>query len=91
MTTLFTREDTMLGVCQGLGEELGIPALLPRLAFALALFWNPAAVIATYLSLGVALALFRWAFPPHRAAPAPVEAAAPRGDNDDAEPLAIAA
>lgn len=63
---LLTREDTMLGVCAGIGEELGLDPLLPRLLFALALFWNPLAVIAAYLALGTALALFRWAFPPRR-------------------------
>ena len=37
------------GVCAGIGEELGVDPLLPRLLFALALFWNPAVVVATYL------------------------------------------
>lgn len=64
---LLTREDTLLGVCAGLADELGIDVLLPRLLFALALFWNPVAVAIAYVTLGVALALFRWAFPPHRA------------------------
>lgn len=63
---LLTREDTLLGVCAGLADELGVDVLLPRLLFALALFWNPAAVAIAYLTLGMALALFRWAFPPRR-------------------------
>lgn len=61
---LFTREDTLLGVCAGLADELGVDPLLPRLAFALALFWNPVAVAIAYVTLGVALAVFRWTFPP---------------------------
>lgn len=64
---LLTREDTMLGVCAGLADELGVDPLLPRLLFALALFWNPAAVAIAYLTLGIVLALFRWAFPPRPA------------------------
>ena len=94
MPSLFTREDTMFGVCQGLGEELGVPPLFFRLAFAVALFFSPMAVIATYLGLGLALALFRWAFPPAGAAvpEAPVIAPAAHGDNDDdAMPLDKAA
>lgn len=63
---LLTREDTLLGVCAGLADELGVDPLLPRLLFALALFWNPVAVAIAYLTLGVALAAFRWAFPPRR-------------------------
>lgn len=90
--SLFAREDTMLGVCEGLGQELGVPALLLRIAFAVGLFWNPVAMIVAYLTLGVALALFRWAFPlPTRIATA-ASAVAPVGENDDAAlPTALAA
>jgi phage shock protein C len=88
MPNLFTREDTLLGVCEGLGQELGVPALALRVGFALALFWNPLAVVATYLALGVVLMLFRWAFPFGRRAAAtpPAVPAVPQGDNDDALP-----
>jgi phage shock protein C len=84
-TPLYAREDTMLGVCEGLGQELGIHANWLRVALLLALFWNPVAVFVGYLALGVALAAFRWAFPLRRAAVAtPTAAPALRGDNDDA-------
>lgn len=82
MPNLFTREDTMLGICEGLGEELGVPSNLLRVAFALGLFWNPVAVIATYLALGVALALFRWTFPAPTAA-SKLTAVPPTAENDD--------
>ena len=90
--SLFAREDTLLGVCEGLGEELGLPATLLRVAFALGLFWDPLAMVVAYLTLGAALALFRWALPPRRAAaPRPVVTRR-HGDNDDAAPTrAIAA
>ncbi|HEU0045579.1 PspC domain-containing protein [Sphingomonas sp.] len=82
-TPLWAREDTMLGVCHGLGEELGIHANWLRIALGLGLFWNPAAVVVGYLALGVALAVFRWFFPLRPAVPA--EPRQPlRGDNDDA-------
>lgn len=89
--SLFAREDTMLGVCEGLGEELGVPPTLLRIAFAVGLFWNPLAMIAAYLTFGIALALFRRAFPPCRAAAAAPAAIRSRGDNDDAETSVAAA
>lgn len=82
-TPIWARSDTMLGVCHGLGEELGIHANWLRTALALGLFWSPTAMIATYLTLGVLLAAFRWVSPLH--APAVVADTVPalRGDNDD--------
>lgn len=82
--SLFAREDTLLGVCQGLGEELGADPLFPRLAFAFGLFFSLKLTVIVYLTLGVALMLFRWAFPPRRAFTTPVEAMAPAPVNDDA-------
>ena len=82
--SLFAREDTILGVCEGLGEELGVSATLLRAAFAIGLFWNPLAIVAAYLALGVALALFRWAFPMRRRqAAAPAEQQRPVASNDE--------
>ncbi len=60
---LFLRNDTMLGVCQGLGEEFGFNPLWLRLALASALLWNPPVVIASYLALAVAFAVARWLYP----------------------------
>ena len=87
--SLFAREDTLLGVCQGLGEEIGIDPLFPRLAFALGLFFSLEATVVVYLTLGVALALFRWVLPPRRTMAAPVATSPLRSDNDDA-PAALA-
>ena len=90
--TVFSREDTMLGVCEGLGQETGLPPLLFRIAFAVGLFWNPLAMIVGYLALGIALALFRWALPPRRATFPTTDAVAPHaGDNDDAVMPTVAA
>lgn len=90
--SLFAREDTLLGVCEGLGEETGVPPTLFRVAFALGLFWNPMAMVVAYLTLGAALALFRWAFPAGRIVAAATVALFPIGDNDDdAGDTAIAA
>jgi phage shock protein PspC (stress-responsive transcriptional regulator) len=83
-TPIYARSDTMLGVCHGLGEEIGIHANWLRAALGLGLFWNPWAMVAAYVTLGALLALLRWAFPFHRrVAPSATTPAVPHSDNDD--------
>jgi phage shock protein PspC (stress-responsive transcriptional regulator) len=60
---LLTRPDTFLGVCEGLGEDLRIPANLIRIAFAGLLFLNPAGAIGLYLATGLVIAVTRWFVP----------------------------
>ena len=62
-TNLFTRDDTLLGVCEGLGEEFGFNADYLRVMLGAALLWNAAAVVAGYLAVGVVLAAARRAWP----------------------------
>ena len=57
------RNDTLLGVCEGLGHDLGIHPNLFRIAFASAFYFSPTIVIATYLALGLIVAASRYAFP----------------------------
>lgn len=80
-TNLIARDDTFFGVCQGLGEDLGIHPNLIRLALAVLLFWNPVAVLAGYAAAGLLVALSRWLVPnPRLAAAAQCEAeGAPEG------------
>ncbi|MEO5972807.1 MAG: PspC domain-containing protein [Sphingomicrobium sp.] len=97
---LFFRKDTMLGVCQGLGEEFGFNPIWLRLALAFGVLWNPPAVVGIYLALGAVFAAARWLYPVPAAealAPAlpqlaaeqvPAEAAAAA---EDAEPRRLAA
>lgn len=60
---LFTREDTLLGVCQGLGEDLGVNPLWIRLGFIAPLFVFPTMTILAYLAIGVVLMTVRLAVP----------------------------
>jgi phage shock protein C len=89
---LFLRDDTMFGVCEGLGEEFGFNPNYLRVVFAAGILWNPVVVIGVYLGLGAALALARWAYPKPRRSVA--SSAAPQlaaqADNADAE-VSIAA
>lgn len=82
---VLNRSDTLLGVCQAIGQDFGVKPLWLRLGFAGLLFWNLAAAIGIYLALGVAVLASRMLFPSHRAQDiVPVGSAAPIGDNDDA-------
>ena len=60
---LFTRPDTFFGICEGLGEDLHIPADLLRVGLAGMLFWNPPLAIGAYLAAGVLVAATRFIFP----------------------------
>ena len=81
------RNDTMLGVCEGLGQDLGIHPNLLRIAFASVFYLAPVAVIATYLGLGLIVAVARTAFPDR----APAAATAPAQIANDETELALAA
>jgi len=62
-TNLLTRHDTILGICEGLAQDLRINANLIRATLALGLFFNPLAAVATYLGLGVLVLATRLLFP----------------------------
>jgi phage shock protein C len=75
-TNLFTRDDTFFGVCQGLGEDLGISGNWFRLAFALALFFSPVGAVAAYALAGAFVFAVRWFVPaPATAAGTPLDCA----------------
>lgn len=61
--SLIARDDTMLGVCAGLGEDLGFNPLLLRIVFAVLLLWNPVVVLSVYAALGVIVFAGRKLFP----------------------------
>jgi phage shock protein PspC (stress-responsive transcriptional regulator) len=93
---LFFRHDTILGVCEGIGEEFGFNPNFLRVPLAAGVLWNPFAVVGIYLALGAAFALARWIYPK----PSTVAAAAPHlvadhqpvhADNADADSECLAA
>ncbi len=92
--SLFTRPDTFFGVCQGIGEDVGIHANLFRVAFGMAFFFAPLATLATYFALGLVVLATRTAFPvPSSAAPTAAVAAlvAPAAAIEDQGELQLAA
>lgn len=94
---LLTRSDTMFGVCQGLGEDLGIHPNVLRVALAGLLFFFPVATIAGYGIAGLLVLMSRYLFPDPRRATAeqPAGLAEPQAalieSNDTADVLPVAA
>ena len=62
-TNLVLRNDTILGVCEAIGQDFGFNPNWLRLAFCAPIYWNPGLVIGVYLGLGLLVAASRYAFP----------------------------
>ena len=93
---LFTRSDTMLGVCQGLGEDLGFSPNLLRITLAVMVLWNPTVAIGAYFGLGIVVLFSRLVVRAPKArkveAVQAVAGRAPAADNETlADALAAAA
>jgi phage shock protein C len=61
-TPLPLRSDTILGVCEAIGQDFGINPTWLRLAFIAPIFFAPVWTIAAYLGLGVLVAGTRLLF-----------------------------
>lgn len=99
--SLIARHDTLLGVCEALGEDLGFNPLWLRAAFAAMVFFNLGAAVAIYLGAGLVVLASRLIYRSRRK-PMPQPAAAPAGEaraeaapveagNDDLTVMAAAA
>ena len=91
--SLLTRSDTILGACEGIGEDFGFNPMYLRVALAVGVLANPPVAIGTYAVLAVAVLVSRRAFP-NAVAAAPaltaIERPSLRGEND-AQPAELAA
>ena len=93
-TNLFTRDDTFFGICQGLGEDLGVNPNWFRLALALGLFFSPLGTLAAYAVAGLFVFTVRWLVPTlGTTAPAesPAAATATLESANETVPAALAA
>ena len=75
-TPLPLRHDTILGVCEALGQDFGINPTWLRLAFIAPIFFAPAATVVAYVGLGVIVAATRLFAPNKPASQQLVEAKA---------------
>lgn len=89
-TPLPLRNDTILGVCEAIGQDFGFNPLWLRLAFIAPLFWQPVYTIAAYLLVGVVVAISRYFFPRPAQLDA-VESSTEVVHANQEEPLSIAA
>ncbi|HUG45626.1 MAG TPA: PspC domain-containing protein [Sphingomicrobium sp.] len=62
-TPLPLRNDTILGVCEAIGQDFGFNPIFLRIPFGVLLLWNPVVVLSVYFGLGFVVALSRWYFP----------------------------
>lgn len=67
-TPLPLRDDTILGVCEALGQDFGFNPLWLRVGLSAGLLWNPYAVVGAYFGLGLLVMISRLVFPPVRKA-----------------------
>lgn len=88
-TPLPLRNDTILGVCEAIGQDFGFNPIWLRLAFIVPVFLAPMAAIAGYLVLGAIVAATRYFAPDKPATEQVVDAKAV--ELVENEELAIAA
>lgn len=87
-TPLPLRNDTILGVCEAIGQDFGFNPLYLRLAFIAPLFFAPSATIAGYFALGLVVAATRYFAPDKPASEQLVDVKATAVEEEE---LAIAA
>lgn len=87
-TPLPLRNDTILGVCEAIGQDFGFNPTWLRLAFIAPIFFAPAATLAAYLGLGVIVAATRFFAPNKPASQQVVDVKAVEMVEDDTLPMA---
>jgi phage shock protein C len=87
-TMLPLRHDTILGVCEAIGQDFGFNPTWLRLAFIAPIFFAPVWTVAAYLGLGVLVAATRLLFKDKPVSEQVVDARAVELVEDEALPLA---
>lgn len=85
------RNDTMLGVCAALGEDLGFNPNYLRVLLGSIVIFNVLWAIGAYLALGVVVGASRLLFPARRAAAVAGQSAIAEANDDAVAPDALAA
>ena len=76
------RDDTLLGICQAIGDDLSFNPDWLRVSLAASLLWDARVMIAGYLAAGLMVAMVGWLVPSRRA---------PAAVGQAPEPLPLAA
>lgn len=88
------RGDTMLGVCEAIGQDFGFHPNWLRLALGSIVLFSPMAAFGIYFGLGVIVALSRLVAPQGRVETAVgphLATETPKADNQEREDVALAA
>lgn len=67
-TNPFKRDDTILGVCQAIGDDFGFNPMWLRVPLCIPVVVAPGYSIAAYAALGVAVLVSRFLFPDRKRA-----------------------
>jgi phage shock protein PspC (stress-responsive transcriptional regulator) len=96
--SLFARHDTLLGICQAIGEDLGFNPNWLRVGLAIMVFFSLGAAVAVYLGVGAVVLATRLihrsprkAMPQEEAPSASVAEAAQSAEPEEAPVLLAAA
>ena len=84
------RQHTILGVCEGIGEDFGFNPVFLRVPLAAVVLWNPLIAIGTYFLLGALVFASRALFPRSKNLP-DHSVTAHDNDSDHSAQLQIAA
>ncbi len=76
-TNLFLRNDTIFGVCEGLGEDLGFNPNFLRVPLGTMIIFAPIWAVGIYAALGLVVLASRLLFPDRRIASVQAETAGP--------------
>jgi phage shock protein PspC (stress-responsive transcriptional regulator) len=82
------RTHTILGVCEGLGEDFGFNPILLRIPLAAAVIRNPLIAFGTYFGLGAVVLASRLLFPRSKAASSPASSSVHSDNDSDRMPIA---
>ena len=83
------RQHTILGVCEGIGEDFGFNPIFLRVPLAAIVLWSPAIAIGAYFALGALVLVSRLLFPRPKAVAA--ESGGTIESDNDHESMRIAA
>jgi phage shock protein PspC (stress-responsive transcriptional regulator) len=82
------RTHTILGVCEGLGEDFGFNPIFLRIPLAAAVIWNPLIAFGTYFGLGAIVLVSRMLFPRPKDSAAPASSDVHSDNDADRMPIA---
>ena len=85
------RAHTILGVCEGLGEDFGFNPVFLRIPLAAMVIWNPLVAFGSYFGLGAVVLASRLLFPRPQTGRASAPTVHHANDEADRERMPIAA